>query len=156
MEKENRKLNIIAMFAIKNNRASNDLTSLNYIEITPCLKEVDGIWQTFLDKDSEEVVEIVDLETIRQTVFKGVPQMKREKIWFWLLKQNKLRNNLVNASKCDKEQIKLDTDYRDLLKENSIHQHSILLDLGRTFPTHPNFAKKFGPGQLALFNVLKA
>ena len=156
MEKENRKLNIRAMFAIKNKRASNDLTSLNYIEITPCLKEVDGIWQSFLDKDSEELVEIVDLETIRQTVFKGVPQMKREKIWFWLLKQNKLRNNLANASKCDKEQIKLDTEYRDLLKENSIHQHSILLDLGRTFPTHPNFAKKFGPGQLALFNVLKA
>ena len=52
--------------------------------------------------------------------------------------------------------VKLNLSYKDLLTESSIHQHAILLDLNRTFPTHPNFSKKFGPGQLALFNVLKA
>lgn len=43
-----------------------------------------------------------------------------------------------------------------MLEQSTTHQHSILLDLTRTFPTHPNFSKKFGAGQLALFNVLKA
>lgn len=30
------------------------------------------------------------------------------------------------------------------------------MDLGRTFPAHPFFARQLGPGQLALFNLLKA
>ena len=47
-------------------------------------------------------------------------------------------------------------DYTDLIKQSTIHQHAILLDLGRTFPSHRNFARKFGRGQSALFNVLKA
>ena len=28
--------------------------------------------------------------------------------------------------------------------------------LGRTFPSHPYFQQTLGPGQLALFNILKA
>ena len=28
--------------------------------------------------------------------------------------------------------------------------------IGRTFPTHPYFMQTLGPGQLSLFNVLKA
>jgi TBC1 domain family member 1 len=85
--------------------------------------------------------------------FKGVPQNEREKIWFWLIKQYRLRNKGI---KYTEENLKVKIPYKDLLKESSIHQHAILLDLNRTFPTHPNFSKKFGPGQLALFNVLKA
>ncbi len=46
--------------------------------------------------------------------------------------------------------------YAELKKQTTIHQHAILLDLGRTFPSHDNFALKFGKGQHALFNVLKA
>jgi TBC1 domain-containing protein 4 len=52
--------------------------------------------------------------------------------------------------------LKTDLSYHELVKQTTIHQHAILLDLGRTFPNHTNFAKKYGYGQLALFNVLKA
>lgn len=86
-------------------------------------------------------------------MFRGVPQNRRESIWFWLIEQFKKRHSrpetttkLVETSYC----------YGDLVKQTTIHQHAILLDLGRTFPSHTNFAKRFGCGQLALFNVLKA
>ncbi len=46
--------------------------------------------------------------------------------------------------------------YKELLKQLTIHQHAILIDLGRTFPTHPYFANPLGRGQLSLFNLLKA
>ena len=80
---------------------------------------------------------------------------------------------LINIAKCKLVRsqsglLRLETSYEELLKQYSIHQHSILLDLGRTYPNHPNFkyqssksdseskSIKYGLGQLALFNVLKA
>lgn len=64
--------------------------------------------------------------------------------------------------------------YETLLKQLTSHQHAILIDLGnqsaftipigstiliitgRTFPCHSYFSSPLGPGQLALFNLLKA
>lgn len=46
--------------------------------------------------------------------------------------------------------------YETLLKQLTAHQHAILIDLGRTFPNHSYFSSPLGPGQLALFNLLKA
>jgi TBC1 domain-containing protein 4 len=46
--------------------------------------------------------------------------------------------------------------YDTLLKQLTSHQHAILIDLGRTFPNHSYFSSPLGPGQLALFNLLKA
>ncbi|KOX68600.1 TBC1 domain family member 4 [Melipona quadrifasciata] len=48
------------------------------------------------------------------------------------------------------------TAYDLLLKQLTSQQHAILIDLGRTFPNHPYFSSPLGPGQLALFNLLKA
>jgi len=48
------------------------------------------------------------------------------------------------------------TPYELLLKQLTSQQHAILIDLGRTFPSHPYFSSPLGPGQLALFNLLKA
>lgn len=48
------------------------------------------------------------------------------------------------------------TSYDLLLKQLTSQQHAILIDLGRTFPNHPYFSSPLGPGQLALFNLLKA
>ncbi|RNA25400.1 TBC1 domain family member 1 isoform X4 [Brachionus plicatilis] len=124
--------------------------NFSYVEITPCLKEVDKVWQKWLslEEDCEEFKSI-NFDEIKSTVFKGIPQSKREKIWFWLIKKHKKKLN--NEAK-----LRLDLGYREILSQSTIHQHAILLDLGRTFPSHPNFSKKYGPGQLALFNVLKA
>jgi len=48
------------------------------------------------------------------------------------------------------------TPYEQLLRQLTSHQHAILIDLGRTFPNHSYFSSPLGPGQLALFNLLKA
>ncbi len=86
-----------------------------------------------------------------------MPQAKRGKIWSWLIKHHKLKNNELNQKFLKKTTLKnLNCSYDELLKQNTVHQHAILLDLGRTMPKHPNFSKKLGTGQLALFNVLKA
>ena len=46
--------------------------------------------------------------------------------------------------------------YSKLKSQLTSHQHAILIDLGRTFPSHPYFSGALGPGQLGLFNMLKA
>lgn len=46
--------------------------------------------------------------------------------------------------------------YEDMIKGLTSQQHAILIDLGRTFPQHPYFTRTLGPGQLGLFNLLKA
>ncbi|KAF3852144.1 hypothetical protein F7725_005499, partial [Dissostichus mawsoni] len=48
------------------------------------------------------------------------------------------------------------TPYKELLKQLTTQQHAILIDLGRTFPTHPYFQAQLGAGQLSLYNLLKA
>ena len=50
----------------------------------------------------------------------------------------------------------LTTPYRELKAGLAPHQHAILVDLGRTFPEHQYFRGALGPGQLGLFNLLKA
>ena len=45
---------------------------------------------------------------------------------------------------------------RGLKARLASHQHAILIDLGRTFPAHPYFRGALGPGQLGLYNLLKA
>ncbi len=161
MEKENKHLREVAMTETAENRRRLYF----YAEITPCLKEVETIWRIYLNNETH----VYDMNEIKQVLIKGIPQQKRGDVWFWLIKQYKLRN----AAKCTQTRsqtslLKLDTSYEELLKQYSIHQHSILLDLGRTYPNHPNFkyqsnksdneskSIKYGLGQLALFNVLKA
>lgn len=46
--------------------------------------------------------------------------------------------------------------YEEMIKGLTSQQHAILIDLGRTFPQHPYFTRTLGPGQLGLFNLLKA
>lgn len=46
--------------------------------------------------------------------------------------------------------------YQQLLNQLTTHQHAILIDLGRTFPSHPFYRDSLGSGQLSLYNLLKA
>ncbi len=160
MQKENKRLREKALFKNLNNDLTNRFC---YLEITPCLNEVDKIWQSKLEQETN-----VSVEEIKEIISKGIPQSKRGDVWFWLMKQFKLKRNKQQQQQLFNSKLKLELNYQDLLKQYSIHQHSILLDLGRTFPNHPNFmyqtnenenkqcSMKFGLGQLALFNVLKA
>nr|XP_028599020.1 TBC1 domain family member 1 isoform X4 [Podarcis muralis] len=147
MEKENQKLQ-----ASENNLLNKRL-KLDYEEITPCLKEVTLVWEKMLSTPGRSKVKF-DMEKIHSAVgkafWKGVPRHHRGEIWKFLAEQYQLKPQFAN-----KQQPK-DTPYKELLKQLTSQQHAILIDLGRTFPTHPYFSAQLGAGQLSLYNILKA
>jgi hypothetical protein len=144
MEKENQNMATESIYSDQDSD-NDELNSKNYVEITPCLKQADLTWNSLLLKNNEIPQ---DQNQILDLVLGGVPQHKRNQIWLWLVENSKIRVNRCNAV--------VFVAYDELIKQTTIHQHAIILDLGRTFPTHGNFSKKFGQGQYALFNVLKA
>ncbi|KAL7981702.1 hypothetical protein Chor_010897, partial [Crotalus horridus] len=143
MEKENRKLQ-----ASENNLLNKRL-KLDYEEVTPCLKEVMSIWDKMLTTPGRSKVKF-DMDKIHTAVEKGVPRQQRGEIWKFLAELHQLKHPFPN-----KQQPK-DTPYKELLKQLTSQQHAILIDLGRTFPTHPYFSAQLGAGQLSLYNILKA
>ncbi|XP_062602104.1 TBC1 domain family member 4-like [Saccostrea cucullata] len=82
-------------------------------------------------------------------VQQGVPKTHRGDIWWLLTEQHKLQFPEIENQTPQKS-------YTELLKDLTEYMHNILIDLGRTFPGHPYFATQLGPGQLALYNLLKA
>lgn len=90
------------------------------------------------------------MEKIHGAVGQGVPRHHRGEIWTFLTEQNQLRHQVPNKSHLK------DIPYKELLKQLTTQQHAILIDLGRTFPTHPYFSAQLGAGQLSLYNILKA
>ncbi|XP_065453056.1 TBC1 domain family member 1 isoform X13 [Chrysemys picta bellii] len=143
MEKENQKLQ-----ASENNLLNRRL-KLDYEEITLCLKDVTLVWEKMLSTPGRSKSKI-DMETIHSAVGRGVPRHHRGEIWKFLAEQYHLKHQFPS-----KQQPK-DTPYKELLKQLTSQQHAILIDLGRTFPTHPYFSAQLGAGQLSLYNILKA
>uniref|UniRef100_A0A2A4J9H3 Rab-GAP TBC domain-containing protein n=1 Tax=Heliothis virescens TaxID=7102 RepID=A0A2A4J9H3_HELVI len=82
----------------------------------------------------------------------GVPRMSRGGVWYFLAEQACLRGAPPDTAACPLYH----APYTALLAGLTKHQHAILIDLGRTFPKHSYFASALGPGQLALYNLLKA
>ncbi|KAL2098354.1 hypothetical protein ACEWY4_007561 [Coilia grayii] len=143
MERENQKLQ-----ASENNLRSRRL-KLDYEEITPCLKDVTLVWENMLDTPGRAKVKF-DESSIHMAVGQGVPRQHRGEIWKLLSEQYHLRQQVPSKSPST------DMPYKELLKQLTSQQHAILLDLGRTFPTHPYFSTQLGAGQLCLYNLLKA
>ncbi|XP_078402261.1 TBC1 domain family member 1 isoform X2 [Cetorhinus maximus] len=143
MEKENQKLQA------SESDLQNKRLKLDYEEITLCLKEVTLVWEKMLNVPARSTVKF-DMENIHAAMGQGVPRQHRGEIWKLLAEQHQLRYQLPV-----KQQPK-DTPYEELLKQLTSHQHAILIDLGRTFPTHPYFTTPLGAGQLSLYNLLKA
>ncbi|XP_063191147.1 TBC1 domain family member 1 isoform X1 [Chroicocephalus ridibundus] len=143
MEKENQKLQA------SENNLQNRRLKLDYEEITPCLKEVTLIWEKMLSTPGRSKIKF-DMEKIHSAVGQGVPRHHRGEIWKFLAEQYHLKHQFPS-----KQQPK-DTPYKELLKQLTSQQHAILIDLGRTFPTHPYFSAQLGAGQLSLYNILKA
>uniref|UniRef100_A0A8C0M435 TBC1 domain family member 1 n=1 Tax=Canis lupus familiaris TaxID=9615 RepID=A0A8C0M435_CANLF len=133
--------------------SENDLLNkrlkLDYEEITPCLKEVTTVWEKMLSIPGRSKIKF-DMEKMHSAVGQGVPRHLRGEIWKFLAEQYRLRHQFPS-----KQQPK-DTPYKELLKRLTSQQHAILIDLGRTFPTHPYFSTQLGAGQLSLYNILKA
>ncbi|KAM8957925.1 TBC1 domain family member 1 isoform 1-T1 [Lycaon pictus] len=143
MEKENQKLQA------SENDLLNKRLKLDYEEITPCLKEVTTVWEKMLSTPGRSKIKF-DMEKMHSAVGQGVPRHLRGEIWKFLAEQYRLRHQFPS-----KQQPK-DTPYKELLKRLTSQQHAILIDLGRTFPTHPYFSTQLGAGQLSLYNILKA
>ncbi|KAM3831648.1 TBC1 domain family member 1-like [Vipera latastei] len=143
MEKENQKLQA------SENDLLNKRLKLDYEEITPCLKEVMSVWDKMLNTPGRSKMTF-DMDKIHTAVEKGVPRQQRGEIWKFLAELHQLKHPFPN------KQHPKDTPYKELLKQLTSQQHAILIDLGRTFPTHPYFSAQLGAGQLSLYNILKA
>ncbi|XP_062243598.1 TBC1 domain family member 1 isoform X4 [Platichthys flesus] len=143
MERENQKLQA------SESDLQNKRLKLDYEEITPCLKDVTLVWEKMMGTPGRARVKF-DTETIHAAVAQGVPRMHRGEIWKLLSEQYLLRQTVPSRPPANP------TPYKELLKQLTSQQHAILIDLGRTFPTHPYFQAQLGAGQLSLYNILKA
>ncbi|XP_036157218.1 TBC1 domain family member 4 isoform X8 [Myotis myotis] len=142
MEKENQKLE-----ASRDELHSRKI-KLDYEEVGVCQKEILITWDKKLLNCRGKTK--CDMEDIHTSLKEGVPKSRRGEIWQFLAVQYRLRHRLPN------KQQPPDISYKELLKQLTAQQHAILVDLGRTFPTHPYFSAQLGAGQLSLFNLLKA
>ncbi|XP_038158381.1 TBC1 domain family member 4 isoform X6 [Cyprinodon tularosa] len=143
MEKENQRL-----------EASRDelhirKLKLNYQEVCPCSQEAQALWEKKLTAPGR-TTNPQDKEDIYRAICQGVPKSRRGEVWFLLSHQHRLQHRLPHRQQAP------DTPYYDLLKQLTAQQHAILVDLGRTFPTHQYFSAQLGAGQLSLYNLLKA
>ena len=125
---------------------------LLYEELTPCLKRVTADWDQALLSAPASIAH----DRLRDLVRRGVPRAKRGAIWKFLIQQEASAPFRLPADAVNDPAIEVNRPYGELLTLLTIHQHAILIDLARTFPNHPYFNKQLGPGQLSLFNLLKA
>ncbi|XP_073329785.1 TBC1 domain family member 4 isoform X2 [Pagrus major] len=143
MEKENQRL-----------EASRDelhirKMKLSYQEVGQCSKDALALWERKLTAPGRTTVP-QDKEEMYRALCQGVPKGRRGEVWLLLSHQHRLRHRLPQRQQAP------DIPYQDLLKQLTAQQHSILVDLGRTFPTHQYFSAQLGAGQLSLYNLLKA
>ncbi|XP_051473446.1 TBC1 domain family member 4 isoform X2 [Apus apus] len=142
MEKENQKLEA------SRDELQTRKVKLDYDEVGTCQKDVINVWDKKLLNCRAKIR--CDMEDIHSTLKEGVPKSRRGEVWQFLAVQHRVRHRLPN------KQQPPDISYKELLKQLTAQQHAILVDLGRTFPTHPYFSAHLGAGQLSLFNLLKA
>uniref|UniRef100_A0A7N4P0F5 TBC1 domain family member 4 n=1 Tax=Sarcophilus harrisii TaxID=9305 RepID=A0A7N4P0F5_SARHA len=148
MEKENQKLEEICFAEASRDELQSRKVKLDYDEVGICQKDTLLTWDKKLLNYRTKIR--CDLEDIHITLKEGVPKSRRGEIWQFLALQYRLRHRLPS------KQQPPDISYKELLKQLTAQQHAILVDLGRTFPTHPYFSVQLGSGQLSLFNLLKA
>uniref|UniRef100_A0A674JVG0 TBC1 domain family member 4 n=1 Tax=Terrapene triunguis TaxID=2587831 RepID=A0A674JVG0_9SAUR len=108
-------------------------------------EELQSLWR----KAIHQQILLLRMEKENQKL-EGVPKSRRGEIWQFLAVQHRVRHRLPS------KQQPPNISYKELLKQLTAQQHAILVDLGRTFPTHPYFSTQLGAGQLSLFNLLKA
>ncbi|GBC24152.1 uncharacterized protein OCT59_008863 [Rhizophagus irregularis] len=80
-------------------------------------------------------------------ISKGIPDSWRSPVWYYLA------TNGSTDTEFDEDLVKT---YKDLLKLPSAHERQIDLDIPRTLHSHIMFRTRYGPGQRALFDVLRA
>lgn len=142
MEKENRQLQA------SQDEASSKRLRLDYEEVGggPCDAEAAERWDELLVRPPGGRI---NPDTLHELVRAGVPRHRRGEVWLLLAEQYQLRSSPV-------AEVDSSMTYEQLLNQLTTHQHAILIDLGRTFPSHPFYRDSLGAGQLSLYNLLKA
>ncbi|XP_060532714.1 TBC1 domain family member 1 isoform X2 [Cylas formicarius] len=143
MEKENARLKA------EQEESAVKRIKLEYDEMKPNQREVMEVWEMLTNKESHIKC---DQKMLLQAIRQGVPRGKRGEVWQFLSEQHCLKSAPPDCVKYPNYNV----PYEQLLRQLTSHQHAILIDLGRTFPSHSYFSSPLGPGQLALFNLLKA
>lgn len=121
--------------------------SYEYSELTQISDQMEEVWME-LFRISLDDKERIDQKVLHAAVKKGVLNSYRGRIW-------KLLQSHCHRIPTTDNQFDMN-GYQKLLDNLTPYQHAILIDIGRTFPTHPMYRQLLGPGQLSLFNVLKA
>ncbi|XP_058793503.1 TBC1 domain family member 1 isoform X2 [Phymastichus coffea] len=145
MEKENARLRV------RQEEATVKRIKLEYDELNSCNRQLHEVWDLLVSKESR-VSTKCDNQMLLQAIKQGVPKAKRGEVWQFLAEQFCMKQPPLDT----RDFPNYNTPYELLLKQLTSQQHAILIDLGRTFPNHPYFSSPLGPGQLALFNLLKA
>ncbi|CAH0549568.1 unnamed protein product [Brassicogethes aeneus] len=143
MEKENARLRA------QQEESAVKRIKLEYDELKPNQREVMEVWDMMTNKESRIKC---DSQMLLQAIRQGVPRGKRGEVWQFLAEQKCAKMPPIDLTKYPNYNV----SYETLLKQLTSHQHAILIDLGRTFPNHSYYSSPLGPGQLALFNLLKA
>lgn len=156
-------------FSAKQEETAVKRIKLEYDEMKPGQREILEVWDLIINKDSRinmktdnhlllqairqgENLNKKSYRWVNQTNFSGVPRGKRGDVWYFLAEHYCAKIGPIDTSDFPN----YDVPYEKLLKQLTSHQHAILIDLGRTFPSHSYYSSPLGPGQLALFNLLKA
>ncbi|KAF5296315.1 hypothetical protein FQA39_LY12532 [Lamprigera yunnana] len=145
MEKENAKLKA------KQEENAVRRIKLEYDELKSNQREIIEVWELITNKDTRMNIK-TDNHLLLQAIRQGIPRSKRGEVWHFLAEQYCTNIPPIDANKFPTYNVPYDV----LLKQLTSHQHAILIDLGRTFPSHSYYSSPLGPGQLALFNLLKA
>ncbi|XP_050302062.1 TBC1 domain family member 1 isoform X2 [Anthonomus grandis grandis] len=144
MEKENERLKA------QQEESAVKRIKLEYDEMKPNQREVMEVWEMITNKQESHIK--LNKPMLLQAIRQGVPRGKRGDVWQFLAEQHCIKSAPPDRTKYPNYNI----PYEQLLRQLTSHQHAILIDLGRTFPNHSYFSSPLGPGQLALFNLLKA
>lgn len=149
MEKENER------FEARKDEHERKKMKLDYDEIVAVDKQSIERWDVLIGKENNVAGVLAhkcDRKNLLHAIRGGVPRSVRGAVWKFLAAQYALSTAPIDTTKLPN----YNTPYQILLKSLTEHQHSIFIDLSRTFPNHPFYKDSLGVGQLSLFNVLKA
>ncbi len=123
------------------------------------LKKMTATWDCLIQSYNAKKHSFKNIDNeIYKSICNGVPKSRKGVVWQFVAQyqRNKRLAAGFSINNSNQKQVEPRKKYRSLLKELTVQQHAIFVDLGRTFPGVTFFAETMGFGQLSLFNLLKA
>jgi len=123
---------------------------LDYEDLVPVNQDTITEWENILQQGVR-----VRRSDLRQCIGRGVLKGRRGEIWSLIVAQCG-ENTPPPTEEFSLKFESWGAEYSTLKGQLTPHQHAILIDLGRTFPSHAYFTGALGPGQLGMFQLLKS